>query len=209
MRTETAFVGARVVDSYPFSTSGTKEQAVALKTRGVEGLAGYLGVIDTSRLRNVIEAGLAFMPLTLAGEYFNGPKATIARAFTLNLPKGCTIWMDLEGNRSFLANAKDLSSKINEFARALILEGYIPGLYVGSPQPLTGDELASLAVTRYWCAPSLIIDRAGRTWSEPTHIGFCMRQVWPQGNYPGTDVFVDVNMVGQDRKGRLPTWVVA
>ncbi len=209
MKTEQAFVGARVVDSLPFSQGGNAAQALLLKDRGVDGVVGYLGSMNAWRLGHIIDSGLAFMPVTFAGEFFDGPADELAHLQALGLPKGCTVWLDLEGHKSFNWPPQDLVRLIDEWASKVAAAGYMPGLYVGSPQPLTGPELAKLAVVRYWKAPSLVLDRHGKDWSEPPGCGWCMQQVWPQGMFRDTGVFVDVNIIGQDRRGRVPAWVVA
>lgn len=209
MRAENVFVGARVVDSLPFSMGGTAEEARALRASGVEGLAGYLGAMNAARLAYILDAGLGFMPVTYAGEYFDGPDDELAQLKALGIPVGVTVWLDLEGEKSFRWDPVDLQKKINTWADAHSKAGFIPALYIGSPQPLTGDELARLRVFRYWCAASRVIDRNGKVWDEPPGCGFCMRQQWPQGMWKDTGVFVDVNIVGQDRRKRVPTWVRA
>lgn len=208
MRIEPAFVGARLVDSEPFSEGGTAAHARALKAAGVDGLIGYLGAMNTARLGYVLAAGLAFMPVTYAGEYFDGPGDELAQLKALGIPAGATVWLDLEGQKSFAYDPIELERLINAWADAHAKAGYVPALYVGSPQPFTGDELARLRVYRYWCAASRVIDRHGKVWDEPTGCGFCMRQTWPQGVFQNTGVFVDVNQVTTDRRGRRPTWVV-
>lgn len=208
MKATIAFTGARVIDSLPFSQSGTSNQAQALKDRGVDGVCGYLGVINPERLNYIISAGLAFMPVTLAGAYFDGASAEITQLKALGLPQATTVWLDLEGMKSFTRPAAEQEQQINQWGTDIKSAGFIPGLYIGSPQPFTGDELARLNVFRYWKAPSRVLDRNGKSWDEPTGCGFCMWQMWPQGMYKDTGVFVDVNIIGQDRKGRLPTWAV-
>lgn len=208
MRTEKAFVGARGVDSLPFSRGGTQEQAKALASRGVDFFVGYLGAMSAARLAHVLDAGLAFMPVTFAGEYFDGAADEIAQLKGLGIPLGTTVWLDLEGEKSWRWDAADLQRLINAWAKAISAGGWLPGLYVGSPQPLTGPELARLAVVRYWKAPSLVLDRNGKDWSEPPGVGWCMQQMWPQGVFRDTGVFVDANIIGEDRKGRVPTWCV-
>jgi len=188
---------------------GSLQQAQSLKSHGVDFFCGYLGVINSQRLNYILDSGLAFFPVTLAGAYFNGAEDELSQLHSLGIPQGATVWLDLEGQKTYRWSVNDLLLKVNAWAHALIDDGYIPGLYVGSPQPFTGPELAALAVMRYWCAPSLILDRNGKDWSEPTGVGFCMRQFWDQGTFHGTNVFVDCNMVGKDRHGRLPTWVVS
>ena len=209
MKTEQAFVGARGVDSLPFSQGGTMTQAQALKASGVDFFVGYLGAMNPARIAILLSAGLAFMPVTFAGEYFDGADDELSQLKALGLPPGCTVWLDLEGDKSYKWPTNDLIRLINDWAVKIIAAGYQPGLYVGSPQPLTGEELAALQVVRYWKAPSRVVDRNGRAWDSPGSIGFCMFQMWPQGNWKDTGVFVDVNIIGQDFRGRVPNWVVA
>lgn len=212
MKTERAWVGARGVDSLPFSHGGTAAQACALKASGVDFLVGYLGAINSGRLGAVIDAGLAFMPVTFAGEYFDGPADEVSQLRALDIPPGCTVWLDLEGEKTAKHPAPDLIGKIDAWARAIAAAGYEPGLYIGSPQPLTAEELGRLAVVRYWKAPSRVVDRYGVATDTPMSkgqpLGFCMFQMWPQGMWKNTGVFVDSNIIGQDFRGRVPAWVV-
>lgn len=208
MRAVPAQVGARGVDSLPFSQAGTRQQAIALADNGIDFFVGYLGAMSPERLAHVLLAGLGFMPVTFAGEYFDGAADELAQLQALGIPPGCTVWLDLEGDKSFKWPAADLIRLINEWATKLAAAGYQPGLYIGSPQPLTGDELSALKVVRYWKAPSRIGDRTGKIWDGPSGIGHCMFQMWPQMMWRSTGVFVDVNIIGQDYRGRVPSWVV-
>jgi hypothetical protein len=209
MKVENAFVGARGVDSLPFSQGGTQQQAHALFDRGVDFFVGYLGVINRTRLDYVLNAGLAFMPVTLAGEVFDGALDEIAQLKALGIPQGCTVWLDLEGKKMLTHPFDDLTRLVNDWARKVQGEGYIAGLYIAPPQPFTGPELAALAVTRYWNSAGRIWDRNGKIWDEPEGVGFCMHQGFPQGNFRDTGVFVDPDMIWQDRRGRVPTWAIA
>lgn len=204
MRVADASVGARGVDSYPFSMGGTSDQAKALRADGMEFLVGYLGVISSERIKHVLDAGMAFMPVTLAG-HFDGAEA-VRQTQGLGLPKGCTVWVDLEGMTAFNTPAAELRDKINSWADAIAKAGFIPGLYVGVPQPLSSDELWSLRVQRYWRGQGSIRDH-GNALAEPTKCGWCMTQMFPQHIRGG--VLVDVDIIGQDYLRRVPSWVVA
>lgn len=206
LRVEQATVGARGVDSYPFSVGGTAAQAVALRDMGVDFLVGYLGVISPMRLGGALAAGLAFMPVTVAGEFFDGPADEVAQLKALGIPPGVTVWLDLEGQKSFGWPALDLIEKINAWADAIRSAGYEAGLYVGVPQPLTSDELWSLRVTRYWRGQGSIRDRHNRL-AEPTKCGWCMTQMYPAVRRAGIDV--DFDIIGQDYLRRVPSWVRA
>ena len=204
MKTALVPTGSRLVDSLPFSQQGTAAQAAALKAAGVDGLIGYLGAMNAERLRYVLDAGLGFMPVTFAGAYNNGPQDEILQLRALGIPAGTTVWLDMEG-RGTLTDVDGLKGKINAWAGAIKAMGYEPGLYCGVPQPFTSAELYALAVVRYWESGSDVRDR-NNALAKP-NCGYCLRQFLPQGFHAG--VFVDFNMVGQDFKGRLPTWCVA
>jgi len=211
MKTAVAFVGARGVDSLPYSQGGTAAQANALKATGIDFFVGYLGAMNAARLGYILDAGLAFMPVTFAGEYEDGADDEVAQLKALNLPAGCTVWLDLEGQRAWKTDPKLLMSKINAWADKISTAGYMPGLYVGAPQPLSGPELYSLRVVRYWLGIGRCVDRTGK--DAYPNCGWCVRQDWHnQGNgmmWKNTGVFVDTNSIQCDHKGRLPSWVVA
>lgn len=204
MITEPASVGARGVDSYPFSLGGTSDQALALARCGIDFFVGYLGVISKTRLQYILDAGLAFMPVTIAAQYDG--KVSAKACQELGLSPGCTVWLDLEGTPSYNTPPDVLIARINAWADAVAAAGYQPGLYVGSPQPLTGEELYKLRVVRYWKAPSRVFDRNGKAWDGPA-CGWCMYQCWPQLHWRDTGVFVDVDFVQEDFRGRVPSWV--
>lgn len=227
MRTAKAFPGARAVDSLPFSQSGSRAQADILRASGVDCLIGYIGSINAARLESVLSAGLGFMPVTRANR-FDG-NAAVAELRTLQIPAGTTVWLDLEGKTIEGADwtiapsidreriTRRLITLIDTWAQIVAGAGYEPGLYVGSPQPLTATELWRLRVVRYWKAFSRVYDRFGRTHDEPDHAGWCMiqlshgeelGQLWPPGNVPNKTL-VDVNAVQVDRRDRLPSWVVS
>lgn len=200
-----ATVGARGVDSLPFSMGGTAAQALALRASGVDFLVGYLGVINAQRVGYVLSAGLAFMPVALAGEYNDGPDDEISQLVALGVPKGVTVWLDLEGLNAFKSDPVILAGKINLWADKVNAAGYVAGLYVGVPQPFTSDELYALHVKRYWRGQGSVRDRFNAL-AEPTKCGWCMTQTFPSVVRAG--VLVDVDIIGQDYQGRVPTWLL-
>lgn len=214
MRVEKAFVGARLVDSLPFSQSGTAAQARALKATGVDGVIGYLGAMNATRLDYVLDADLAFMPVTKANEFYDGAADEIAQLKALGIPAGATVWLDIEGERIWQhgkENVAEVMRLLAGWANPINAEGYIASLYVGAPQPLTGKELYSLPFFRYWLGIGRCVDRNGVD-AYPA-CGWCMRQDW-HGQKLGmmwrdTGVLVDTNSVQCDHKGRVPSWVVA
>lgn len=204
MRAEAATVGARVVDSLPFSQGGTAAQAAALKASGVDGFAGYLGAMTPARLAAVLAAGLAFIPVTFGGEYEDGPLDEIAQLKALGIPAGASVFLDMEGLKAFKTDPTKLIGMVNAWADGIAAAGYTPCLYVGVPQPLTSDELWNLRVKGYWRGQGSVRDRNGAL-AEPTKCGWMMSQAWPSVVRAG--VLVDCNQVGQDYRERVPMWV--
>ena len=199
MKTALAFVGARGADSVALVTS---DGASALKGAGINFVFQYLGSVTAAGVQAIVDAGLAFMPVTYADQ-FNGPSA-VAHLQALNLPAGCTVWLDLESIGTSVP-VPLLIQQINLWASTISTAGYQPGLYVGASSQLTSLELYELNVVRYWHSMSRILDRNGQL-AEPA-CGYCVHQLYPTQNCAGWAV--DLNFVQQDYQGRLPTWVVA
>jgi hypothetical protein len=215
MKTATAFVGARGVDSLPFAQGGSSAQALALRATGIDFFVGYLGAMNAARLKYILDAKLAYMPVTFAGEYKDGAADEIAQLKVLGIPAGTSVWLDLEGldawNMGKTAEGRaTLSRLINAWANAIKAGGWMPCLYVGAPQPLTGADLYALSVVRYWLGVGRCVDYQGKD-AYPA-CGWTMRQDWHnQGMgmmWKDTGVFVDTNSIQCDHSGRLPTWVV-
>jgi hypothetical protein len=208
---EVAFVGARGVDSLQFSNGGTQAQADALKRTGIDFFVGYLGAMTNARLDYLRNAGLAFMPVTFAGEYKDGAADEIAQLRALGVPAGVSVWLDLEGLDAWNMPAHKLVALIEAWASDVTRAGFMACLYVGAPQPLTGTQLYALkSIVRYWLGIGRCIGLNGL--DAYPDCGWCMRQDWHnQGvrglNWKGTGVYVDTNSIQCDHRGRLPVWV--
>lgn len=195
-------VGARIVDSLPFSEGGTAALAAALKASGVEGVALYLGVAKPSLALACTAAGLGVIGVTL-GDAFDGA-ATVTQAKAMLAP-GTSVFLDVEGPTAMAMASGDLIAKINAWADPVLAAGFLAGIYVGVPQPLTSAELYGLRVVRYWHGQGSVRDR-NNALAEPS-CGWCMQQAWPSVTRGG--VLVDCNQVGADFKTRVPSWTVA
>ena len=161
--------------------------------------AGYIDHVTPAELAAQLSLGIAFSPVTYALE--TDGAHTVARLAALGIPKGVTVWLDVERVSAPLDKAT-LTASINAWARAVTLAGYEPGLYVGAGCPLSSAELYALLVVRYWRSASDVPNVAVR--------GYCMTQLRPLQVYvAGASVFVDVDVVEPDFKGDVPTFVTA
>lgn len=202
-----AFVGARGIDSEPWSHKGDLDHAKALKASGVDFAVLYLGSVTSAMVDNILAGGLAFIPVTYAAHVFNDQAGTmtVAQMKALGMPAGVTVFIDVEGMHAYNMRPVELISRINAWADTVAAAGFVPGIYIGSPQPLTSEELYGLRVVRYWRAPARVVDRNGKL-AEPS-CGWCMYQLWPSRDWAG--VWVDVDFIGRDFKGRVPSWCVS
>lgn len=190
-----SFVGAKGFDTVATIDAS---HARALAKEGMNFAIRYLGALTSEEVDDLLAAGLAVMGVT----YGNQPDghATVSGAIKAGLPSGVTLWRDIEGRPS--GTERELISSINAWARIVSASGYEPGIYVGASALLTSDELYRLEVTRYWHSLSKVLDRNGAL-AEPT-CGWCAYQLFPSVTVAG--VFVDVNFIQEDYRGRLPTW---
>ncbi len=203
-----AFVGARGVDSVQAIT--TQAQAQALKDSGIDFCIRYLGGTSSAEVDLIIAVGLAFMPVTYSRAPGWLPSAQLgtldgnnaaSHCIALGLPKGATVWLDLEGPGG---HSQDIIDWVTAWCLPMKAAGYDCGLYVGYGTQLTSHELYALPVDRYWHSISRVTDSAGQL-AEP-QCGWCMYQLQPSRMWANT--WVDVDCVQEDYQGRLPTWTV-
>ena len=200
MKAESAWVGARGVDCVTLLDGHLSEGLAA--SGKCDFVVQYLGSVNAAGLQEIAQSGLAVMVVTYADVW--NPESTVAELKAIDYPAGCTVWLDVEGvNATF--GSSTLISNVNTWAAAVSAAGWQPGLYVGANALLTSSELTALAVVRYWRGMSRIVDRNGAL-AEPAS-GFCCTQLYPTQTIAG--VSVDVDVIGQDWQGRLPTWCVS
>lgn len=193
-----ARVGARGIDCL---TSLTPNSAAALKAAGIDFVVRYLGSINPVELAVIVNAGLAFMPVTF-GNSHDGPTA-VSQCNALNLPATTTVWIDVEGKTAWDTSPNVLADNINKWCDSVSTAGFMPGMYVGEPQPFTSQQLYSLKTVRYWKGQGRCVDHSGAL-AEP-NCGWCVTQLWPSVTWAGT--WVDVNFIGEDYEKRVPNWV--
>lgn len=168
----------------------TKSDAINLVAKNVTVRAGYIDHVTPQEVEDGASVGLAFMPVTYALQF--DPAHTLARLAALGIPKGVTVWLDVEGVNF---DPMTLIAKINAWANAVVAAGYEAGMYVGAGCPLTSTQLSWLAVTRYWHSCSRAL--------EPER-GYSVIQLRPNDvTIASRDL--DMDVIQPDYKGDVPT----
>jgi hypothetical protein len=187
-------------------------RATSLLQAGLKFAVRYLGSLSASESETILAAGLGLMPVTY-GQGANwsptsgGPAANMGTAAgrtdlqhlaNAGLPKGCTVWIDLEGV-SPSATAADVGAWVNARASVLRSAGWDAGLYVGADSVLNSAELYALvSIDRYWKSLSDV--------STPT-CGWSLIQLYKTVTIAGTEV--DVDAIQYDYQSRLPNMIFA
>jgi hypothetical protein len=165
------------------------------------------GDLTFSEATAILQSGLALMPIypypgddwqpDAASGSLHGSRA-VAGAQALGFPAGVNLWMDLEG----IASAWPSQSVIdhcNVWFDVVEASGYVPGVYVGMPCGLTGDQLFSaLKFHHYWRSQS------ASTPDVPTR-GYQMVQSLP-ATVDGIELDPDVTQ--RDLLGGNAQWLV-
>ena len=190
MRAEQASIGARGIDTI-LTLDAVK--CAALKNTNIDFVVRYLSSLSAAEVQTILSSGLALFVCTYA-DVWDGNGAA-AHAKNLNLPTGCTIWLDVESCGDLTAD--DVIARVNTWAYAVRGAGYDPGLYVGCDCKLSSAQLTTLSVDRYWRSCSYV--------PEPS-VGFSMMQLSP-GNTTWAGILVDVDVCQHDYRGRAATWI--
>lgn len=166
--------------------------------------------LSTIEIENVFKAGLALMPVQHVesesswipsedkGRMYGDNAASSALA--LGIPRGVTVWLDLEGV-AVGTPAETVVRYCNLWFQRVFALGYQPGLYVGWHCGLSPEELSTrLRFTRYWAAYNLNRDQ------EPAGRGICMKQREATAEERAAVPFaIDGNSIRADKRGDYPT----
>jgi len=155
----------------------------------------------------ILNAGLALMPVqhvrkagwlpTQALGQQDGQDAA-RNAQAVGFPAGVNVWCDLEGV-SGSVQPQDVMDYCTAWYDAVNGAGFIPGLYVGAAQPLSGDELFHLPFQHYWRSASRVPDVSVRSYQ--------VFQLSPSIKINGIDVDVDVTR--NDNEAGAAQWLRA
>jgi len=123
------------------------------------------GDLDNTEAGAILLTGLALMAVQhCEGGYWiaNGSKGTTyganaaANAQSIGLPKGVTLWLDLE-QVSSSCSSTDIIAYCNNWYDQVNAYGYEPGIYVGANCGLTGTQLYNnLKFQHYWKSMSTV-----------------------------------------------------
>jgi|SRR5271157_5909624 len=168
----------------------------------------YLEAVTEAECQYILSAGKALGLCTFA-EDFDGV-AHAAKLASLGYPKGCTVFLDVEG---VTLDPVVLIQRIDTWAHTIRAQGYDPGKYHGPQSLLTSRELTALAVDRYWKGAGRTVDRYDV--EAAPYSGYCVFQLTNDSKTGDTaldiprGLVVDVDAVRRDFQGRLPMWARA
>lgn len=161
---------------------------------------GYTQHMTDTDLSNALTNGFAVMMVEgfysgMVSDYTGAEWAQYAinAAQTIGYLTGCNLWLDLEGISN---SANEVIPWANDWYDAVQSAGYVPGIYVGEPEPLTSSQLYyDLNFSHYWRSCS------GSTPNVDVR-GYQMFQT--QCNAVIAGISVDLDTVQTDNQGGLP-----
>jgi hypothetical protein len=158
--------------------------------------ARYLDNLTRGELEALCSSVGPVLPVTFADHF--SPDEAIARATALGIPKGCHLWLDVEGLAAS-TNIPTLIAEINAWANKIKLAGWLPGAYFADRTLLTSAEMYALAIVGYWRGAARIMDRFGAL-AEPS-CGWMLEQLTP-ANHPFGGTLIDFDVSRTDFHGR-------
>lgn len=219
MATLVGAIGKAPANSKGFDTSSIVSRAVAnhFKADGYSFCIRYLslfskddevndGDLTRKEADDILDSGLALMavqhvrnpgwvPTASKGTQTGNHAAN--NAIFAGLPAGINIWLDLEGVLVGTP-AIDIIDYCNNWFAQVSAVGYVPGIYLGFDELLTGDQLFhSLSCQHYWKSPSFVPDVAIR--------GFQMIQSTIDATVHGINI--DINTTKNDHLGGQALWL--
>jgi hypothetical protein len=168
------------------------------------------GDLSAAEAAVILQAGLALMavqhceaegwtPSAQLGTAYG--QAAAANAAAAGLPPGVSLWLDLEGVASG-TSAQVVVMYCNAWYDVVAAAGYLPGLYVGVGQVLTGEQLYhDLKFHYYWTPTSQYVPTIAVR-------GSCLRQTINAG-FELDGIAYDEDTTIADTSGHTPVWLVA
>lgn len=193
----------------------------ALRSYGYRFAVRYLSIgpdcapgdLDRDEMLAITNAGLGLMavqhvrlpgwqPVRALGMYDGANAAT--HALNAGIIAGVSVWNDLEEVQQPYVS-QNIIDYLEAWYDQVRRPAYLPGQYVGANCGLTGEQLWSLSVTRYWRG-------AGVTPPDIPNRGYCMMQslvLDDSGNeMPVARISIDRDVARKDMLGGLPVMMV-
>ena len=174
-------------------------------SRGTSQAAGDLSAGEVAA---ILGAGLALMAVQhveasgwVPSEQLgaNDGDTVAANAIAIGLPRGISLWLDLEGVAK--AGAAGIVAHCNAWFAAVQRYGFRPGVHVGANSGLTADQLGYDVKCHYFW-------QSGSDAPAFSGFGYCMVQnVGDSFNIAG--VAYDRNVIQANNYGMTPYWAVA
>lgn len=127
--------------------------------------------LTTNEANTILDAGLALMVVQHVSQWGWSPNGALGAKFGSNaaafsaqigIPKGVTIWLDLEGVAAGTP-AQSVSDYCNSWYDQVAARGFVPGIYIGAQAILTSGQLySSLKFQHYWKSGSTVPNVAQR-----------------------------------------------
>lgn len=200
---ESARPFARGVDT--IDSADLARLAPQVKAEGYDFAYVYLGGATAAECLAIARV-MPIIPVTFGNRY--DPSEALAHLKAMGLPKQDAVTsvkasalLDTEAQGD---SAAILSQKINDWCRGIQAAGLLAGVYEGEEStPMSADQWGALLATQYWKSASFVPCPTFR--GQP--IGWLCTQLLP-GNFKlKCGLQVDVDVIGQDYRGRVPTWM--
>jgi hypothetical protein len=198
---ESATPFARGVDT--IDSAGLASLASQVRAEGFDFAYVYLGGATAAQCI-AIATVMPIIPVTFGNR--TDPSEALGNMVNMGLPlrvngASATLLLDAEAQSEA---APALISAWNGWAGGIQKAGARAGIYEGEENtPLTGDEYGALLFTSYWKSASAV----PLPTLHGTPIGWQCTQFLPADYKLKCGLVVDVDMIGEDYRGRVPTWL--
>ena len=181
--------------------------APQVKAEGFDFAYVYLGGATAAQCLAIAKV-MPIIPVTFGNRY--DPVEAISHMAAMGLPKAdpttgvrASVLLDTEAQGD---PAPILTQKINGWCQGVQFAGVSAGVYEGEENtPLTSDQWGSLLATLYWKSGSFVPCPTLRGFP----IGWVCTQLLPANFKLQCGLQVDVDVIAQDFRGRVPTWMRA
>jgi hypothetical protein len=177
------------------------------------GVIRYLENLTPQEFASNLAAGLAMMlvgesppnywiPSIQKGTSDGRRQVALARALDVPQGQGAEIWIDLE-TPALDTTALQIADYSKADCQEILSAGIDPGGYIGEGIPLSPEQLYLLPFLGYWHSLSNV--------QPVANVDYKMIQLFPTQTLQlmTGPLLVDLNIVQQDKRGRLPTMIVA